>query len=180
MDGVWKIIIISLVVVITAGLVIIIIFPQNSLKIEITPGFTDYKNMVDIYGAVKNPGHYEYKGNIRIIDAVSLAGGLTEEADEVHANLSQWIEDGETIIIPTFSPAEPTLTPSLSENLKININTAGKNELMKLPGIGEKRAEEIIKLRESSGNFKSREDLLHIQGISEKLLENIYDQIIID
>lgn len=180
MDGFWKIVIITLVLVITAGLVIIISYPQSSSKIEITPGFTDVKNQVDIYGAVNYPGHYEYSGYIRIRDAVNLAGGLSDDADDVRANLSKWVDDGETIIIPTRSSEQPTLTPLAEEILIVNINIADKTELMKLPGIGEKRAEDIIRLRESIGKFREREDLLQIQGISQNLLEKIYDLIILD
>ena len=60
------------------------------------------------------------------------------------------------------------------------MNTADKNELMSLPGIGEKRAAEIMKLRENKGKITYKEELLEIQGISEKLLESIYDRLIVD
>ena len=180
MDNVWKIIIAALVLAIVAGLTVIIIFPQKTEAIKITQIENVSKKKAGIYGAVKFPGVYEYEGNIRINDAVTLAGGLTDDADAAHSNITKWIEDGETIIIPTASPVEPTLTlPAITEQ-KININEADKNELMLLPGIGEKRAEEIIRLRAEKGKFTAAEELMEIQGISMNLLEKIYDLIIVE
>ena len=180
MGGLWKLIIIILVLLTAAGLTIIIVEPKPSVQIGITPGNGNIKSKFAIYGAVNNPGIYEYEGFIRVGDAASLAGGLTEEADIVFANVTKWVEDGETIIIPTTGAPEPTLTIPVFDEQKIGLNTAGRNELMSLPGIGEKRAEEIIKLREKKGKITEKEELLEIQGISEKLLESIYDRLIVD
>ncbi len=55
---------------------------------------------------------------------------------------------------------------ALAEN-GININTAGVNELVKLPGIGEKTAEKIIQLRNERGRFKRLEELMDVKGIGE-------------
>ena len=87
-----------------------IIEPRSSVQINITPGNTGIKNKVGIYGAVNTPGIYEYEGYIRVEDAVSMAGGLTRNADPAYANLSEWVNDGETILIPTSGFPEPTLT----------------------------------------------------------------------
>ena len=176
----WNLIIIILVLLTAAGLTIMIIEPQSSVQIVITPGNAGIKNKIGIYGAVKAPGVYEYEGSIRIEDAAALAGGLTDDADPAHANPTGWVNDGETILIPTSGLPEPTLTIQAPDEKKINLNTADKDELMSLPGIGEKRAAEIIKLRENKGKITSKEELLEIQGISEKLLESIYDRLIVD
>ncbi|MBQ6502726.1 MAG: helix-hairpin-helix domain-containing protein [Flexilinea sp.] len=157
-----------------------IIEPRSSVPIEITPGAIGNKNKVAVYGAVQTPGIYEYEGSIRVEDAVALAGGLAEDADAAFSNLTGWVNDGETILIPTSGFPEPTLTIQVQEEVKINLNTADKNELMSLPGIGEKRAAEIMKLRENKGKITYKEELLEIQGISEKLLESIYDRLIVD
>jgi len=55
---------------------------------------------------------------------------------------------------------------SLTEK-SINLNTAGINELVKLPGIGEKTAEKIIQLRSERGKFKRLEELMDVRGIGE-------------
>ena len=55
----------------------------------------------------------------------------------------------------------------------ININTATKDELQKIDGIGESKASSIIKYRETNGNFKSIEELKNVEGIGDKLYETI-------
>jgi competence protein ComEA len=62
---------------------------------------------------------------------------------------------------------------------KININTATKDELTTLKGIGEVKAEAIIKYREYYGGIRSIEELININGIGEKTIENIKNDIII-
>ena len=56
---------------------------------------------------------------------------------------------------------------------KVNINTADLDTLTQLKGIGEKKAEAIIKYREQVGKFKAVEDLLNVDGIGPKILEKI-------
>ena len=79
-------------------------------------------------------------------------------------------EDSTTTIIPERTEIIPI--PN-----KININTADKNELTKITGIGPSKAEKIIVLREKIGRFEKKEDLLQVKGIGEKTLEKMSDQI---
>jgi competence protein ComEA len=62
----------------------------------------------------------------------------------------------------------------------ININTAGINELIKLPGIGEKTAEKIIELRNKRGKFKRLEELMDVKGIGEVKFNKIKKFLYID
>lgn len=59
----------------------------------------------------------------------------------------------------------------------ISINKSGKEELMALPGIGEVLAERIIDYRNKSGSFSAVEDLLNVEGVGKKRLEEIIDLI---
>ncbi len=68
---------------------------------------------------------------------------------------------------------------SSKEDGKIRINTAAKEQLEKITGIGSRKAESILKYREEHGPFQKIEDLLEIDGIGAKSLEKIKDQIII-
>ena len=62
---------------------------------------------------------------------------------------------------------------------KININTAGKDALMTLPGIGESKADAIIAYREAQGEFQNTEELMNIRGIKEGIYNKIKDLIIV-
>lgn len=59
----------------------------------------------------------------------------------------------------------------------VNLNTASKEELMTLRGIGESRAEDIIHYREAFGGFKSIEDIMNVSGIKDAAFEKIKDSI---
>ena len=62
---------------------------------------------------------------------------------------------------------------------KININTATKELLMSLDGVGESYAERIIAFREKNGSFQKPEDILMVKGIGEKTYEMNSDRIIV-
>lgn len=76
--------------------------------------------------------------------------------------------------LPTADSSRPD---SLLEGERINVNTAGYYDLMRLPGIGEKRARAILDWREEHGGFSAPEQLLDIRGIGEKTLEGLLPYI---
>ena len=68
---------------------------------------------------------------------------------------------------------------ALMDGERIDINTADLFELQRLPGIGEKRAGDILAYREACGGFTCLEELLLIPGIGEKTLEKISQYAVI-
>ena len=103
-------------------------------------------------------------------------------ADSV--NLARNVSDGEQIYIPTEEEASAGAAGSGpasagAQQGKVNINTASLEELMTLTGIGEAKAESIIRYREENGGFRKPEDLMEISGIKEGVFEKIKDDIII-
>lgn len=73
--------------------------------------------------------------------------------------------------------ADPNGNAGGSVSDKININTAAKEELMTLSGIGASKAESILKYRQEHGNFQNIEDLKKIEGIKDGVFNKIKDDI---
>ncbi|MEI3220322.1 MAG: ComEA family DNA-binding protein [Lachnoclostridium sp.] len=65
----------------------------------------------------------------------------------------------------------------MADDGRVNLNLAGEEELMTLPGIGEKKAQAIISYRESHGGFQSTEELMEVEGIKTGIYEKIKDRI---
>ncbi|WP_346904082.1 ComEA family DNA-binding protein, partial [Faecalicatena contorta] len=61
---------------------------------------------------------------------------------------------------------------------KININTAAKEELKTLPGIGDAKADSIISYREANGGFQTVEELKQVEGIKEGVFNKIKDRVV--
>lgn len=146
------------------------------------------KQTVFVYvcGEVRSPGVYELRADARVFEAISSAGGITEDAAPDAVNQARVIVDGEQIYVPTVEEAASqetgvggTTVTKGTENIKININTAGKEELMTLTGIGEAKADDILKYREEHGSFGSIEELMQINGIKEGVFNKIKDDITI-
>ena len=67
--------------------------------------------------------------------------------------------------------------PKQTGIIEVNLNTAGREELETLPGIGPVIAGHIIEYREKIGGFKSTEELIHVKGIGENTLDKIREFI---
>ncbi len=136
--------------------------------------------MVHISGQVYSPGLIELVRGDRVIDAVELAGGLTKNADLDRINLAKKVEDEEKIYIPRIGESEEPIpedsSSSKAASLKININSASKEELESLPGIGQVIAQRIIDYR-STSPFKTIDDLKNVSGIGDKIFESLKEQI---
>ena len=79
----------------------------------------------------------------------------------------------------TAAPAAETTAETEAITFPIDINTAGKEEFMALPGIGEVLAQRILTYREERGSFAAEEELMNVEGIGEKRMEAIFDLITI-
>lgn len=172
---------------------------------------------VDVKGAVNAPGVYELESTKRVIDAINLAGGLSDNANTINLNLSKKLEDEMYIIVYTKneiaeykknngtkeikcasnecvcpntnnsacikSSSTKSSSSKTSDNVtdktdsKVSINTANKEELMTLSGIGESKANAIISYRQENGNFNALEDIKNVSGIGDSVYEKIKDNI---
>lgn len=166
-------------------------------NVEITK--TDVANVtskvyVDIKGSVKKPGVYQVSADSIVWDIVNLSGGFTKNAYTKNINLSQKVKD--EMVIYVFSKNEML---KMNENVKtdttcttniinydncitteknetstvlVNINTASKEELMNVSGIGASKADSIIAYRIKTP-FSKIEDIMNVSGIGESLFDKI-------
>jgi len=147
--------------------------------------------IVHIAGAVKNPGVYQLRSTDRIVDAVKIAGGETEEANLDLINLAALLKDGQKIIVPykiyneigeemnkdIYNNTENGYSSLVSTSAKVNINIADTIILQTLPGIGQVLSERIIEYRNKNGLFGVIDDIKDVSGIAEKKFEGIKDLI---
>ena len=155
--------------------------------------------VVYVCGAVNSPGVCRLPKGSRVYEALEMAGGFTSDADTEYLNQASELADGQ--MLQVFTAEETAVMAadgnSVSEgsdassasfvqsggdsssgsSQKINLNTAGKDELMTLPGIGESKAESIIRYREENGAFVSPEDVMNISGIKNSVYSKIEDLI---
>ena len=175
---------------------------EETKELESIP---EEKYYVDIKGYVKKPGVYEVSKTSIVNDCLKLAGGLLKNADTTTINLSKPVSAAMVIYVPkkneviksttdktttttTEIPNNAAIpdnsntssdTSSATTNLKINLNTASKEELTKLSGIGEAKAQDIIDYRNTNGSFKTIEEIKNISGIGDALFAKIKDNITI-
>ena len=179
--------------------------PKNEMKksqesnneVEFKLGIKEKENktiMVDISGEIVTPGVVKLPEGSRIIDAITAAGGKTEDADLSKVNLAYIFDDGVQLYIPRYNEklekeivqTEPGvgiiqegINTTSKKDSKVNINTANKEKLATLPGIGEGTAEKIIEYRSKTGKFKAIDEIKKIPGIGESKFKSLKDKITI-
>nr|MBB1521738.1 helix-hairpin-helix domain-containing protein [Clostridiales bacterium] len=179
--------------------------PKNEMKksqesnneVEFKLGIKEKENktiMVDISGEIVTPGVVKLPEGSRIIDAITAAGGKTEDADLSKVNLAYILDDGVQLYIPRYNEklekeivqTEPGvgiiqegINTTSKKDSKVNINTANKEKLATLPGIGEGTAEKIIEYRSKTGKFKAIDEIKKIPGIGESKFKSLKDKITI-
>lgn len=147
---------------------------------------------VYICGSVNKPGVYRLKPGARLYELIEKAGGLSREASETWLNQAEELKDGQKIEVPTKKEAvkltEEDRAGSTSEDGaarkgssgKVNLNTATKEELMTLSGIGEAKAAAILNYREEHGGFRKIEDIKQIEGIKDGVFRKIESMITVN
>ncbi len=139
--------------------------------------------LVYVCGAVQVPGVYELPSDGRVYQALEAAGGALEGAELRSLNQAAPLTDGEQITVYTIEEINASGGVPVpggeaqAGSGKINLNTAGREELMRLSGIGEARAAAIIAYREEHGPFTAIEEVMNIEGIKEKAFSKIKDEI---
>jgi competence protein ComEA len=155
--------------------------------VETSSPITSVIVVVDVKGAVRNPGVYALQDGDRLIDAINAAGGYLPNADSRMLNHAMKLVDENVIYVPVEGE-EPidipvVTTPQISAQQgdgKININTADEKDLMTIPGIGPSKAAAIIQYRTDHGLFQSPEALMEVSGIGQKTFEKLESQVTVN
>lgn len=134
--------------------------------------------VVYVSGAVNKPGVLNVPVNSRVIDVINQAGGLATGADITKVNMAQAIKDGMQIYIPGGMIASGGTANSAQPAGKVNINSASKEEIDRLPGIGPTLAGRIVEYRQANGPFQNASDLKKVRGISESKLNQLKEKIV--
>jgi competence protein ComEA len=118
--------------------------------------------LVDVVGAVENPGLYRLPRGDRVFDAIAAAGGFSADADMSRVpNLAGRLKDGEQIKVPFAKTTSGTVA------VRISLNTATVEEIETVPGVTTEFAEACIDYRTNFGGFQSLRELVDILGMSE-------------
>ena len=136
--------------------------------------------LIYICGEVKSPGVYELAAGSRICDAVEAAGGMTDAADREYWNLAEPLSDGQMLCFPTEEEAKSrkeAAADGRTADGRVNLNTAGLEELMTIPGVGKTRGEAILAYRREHGAFEEPQDITKVSGIGEATYEKMKDCI---
>jgi len=134
---------------------------------------------IDVAGKVKAPGVYQLPEGSRVIDAITIAGGLKLGVSTTHINLARKLVDGEQVLImkekfisaPTSSGRKSIFTG------KVSINSGSKAQFDSLPGIGPVIAQRIIDHRNKNGPFATLESIQSVSGIGESIFRQISSRL---
>ncbi|MCQ2008465.1 helix-hairpin-helix domain-containing protein [Sporolactobacillus sp. STSJ-5] len=141
--------------------------------------------IIDVKGAVREPGIYHVQTTDRVIDAIEQAGGFSKQADRDKVNLAQKLTDEMVIYVPKQGEKEPNVLVESTGNVTekqesgemVHVNTADEQTMQNLPGVGPAKAKAIIHYREEHGPFKSVDELTNVSGIGDKSLEKMKPNI---
>jgi competence protein ComEA len=130
--------------------------------------------VVDVTGAVREPGVYRLPSGARVTDAVQRAGGAGGDALLEAINLAARLADGQQIVVPERVPgssASVAAAGTAGDEGPISLGTATAEQLDTIEGIGPVTAEDIIGFRDQHGGLSSIEQLDQISGIGPATME---------
>jgi competence protein ComEA len=141
--------------------------------------------VVDVVGAVHEPGVVTMRMGARIVDAIRAAGGTNANADVQQLDLAARLVDGERIAVPKHGETlPPAVDPSgasggdpSAPGTPVDLNTATAAELDALPGVGPATAAAIVRDREQHGPFHTVDDLSRVRGIGPAKLAQLHDLV---
>ena len=132
--------------------------------------------VVQVAGAVRNPGMFEVDDDTRVGEAIELAGGTTTIAETAEINFARRVVDGELIFVPKRAVGSREAN-SVSIPAVLDLNLATGKQLADLPGVGQDLGAAIVAHRRRIGKFTSIEQLLEVKGIGPRKLAGIKKRV---
>lgn len=134
-----------------------------------TPQNSNGRIVVQVSGAVRNPGLFEVDDDTRVGEVIELAGGANILAETTEINFARRVVDGEQIFLPKRVVASRELKP-FSTPAVLDLNHANGKQLAEIPGVGQDLGAAIVAHRRRIGKFTSVEQLLEVKGIGPRKL----------
>jgi competence protein ComEA len=132
--------------------------------------------VVDVTGAVRDPGVYRMPVGSRVDDAVRRAGGAAPGAQLEAINLAARLADGQQVVVPKRSASGATIGASAEEG-PISLGTATVEQLDEIEGIGPVTAGAIVEFRDEHGGLSSIEQLDQVSGIGPATMDALRDRL---
>lgn len=138
--------------------------------------------VVSVVGRVERPGLVTLAPGARVAEALDAAGGPLPDTDATGLNLARKLADGEQLYVAVPAPPGAAEEPRGSggnpvDDGKVDLNTATKEQLDALPGVGTVTAERILQWRSGHGRFTSVDQLREVGGIGDSKLSKLRDRI---
>ena len=141
-----------------------------------TPPNKSGRMVVQVLGAVRNPGVFEVDDDTRVGEVIELAGGANLIAETAEINFARRVVDGEQIFVPKRVVGSRETKP-VSKPAVLDLNLASGKQLADLPGVGQDLGAAIVAHRRRIGRFTSIEQLLEVKGIGPRKLAGIRKHI---
>jgi competence protein ComEA len=142
-------------------------------RISIAAGGSDL--VVDVAGAVRQPGVYRLPAGARVIDAIERAGGAAGRALLEAINRAARLTDGQQVVVPARGAAGAVVAaggPS-TEAGPISLGSATVEQLDTIDGIGPVTAQKIVEFRDQHGGLASVDQLDDVSGIGPATMESL-------
>ena len=154
--------------------------PEVVVVPESAAGSAPAMATVHVSGAVAAPGLVVLPEGSRVADAIAAVGGALRGSELRLVNLAAPVADGMHLDIPWAGDGPGAGIPPSSgtgSDHPVDLNRAGHEDLMSIPGVGEVLALRIVAHREAHGPFMTLEDLLDVPGIGEGRLAAVRDYV---
>jgi competence protein ComEA len=134
--------------------------------------------VVDVAGAVREPGVYRLPAGARVVDAISRAGGPAGDAMLEGINRAARLADGQQVMVPASVPGGTSASMgAVAEDGPISLGSATLEQLEEIDGIGPVTAAKIVEYRDQRGGLASVDQLDEVSGIGPATMESLRDRL---